>query len=120
MKTVTRERFVGHFSITLHVKCLSMWSKRQKEAPIHISRSIFDEIHTCNGEIAIASARAFADIVDPVIVELHRLTPKGLKPDAADLTARVYDALDAAGVEVTIGPPLEAHGHRPPGRGSRV
>jgi hypothetical protein len=120
VKTVTRERFVGHFSITLQVKCLSMWSKRQKEAPTFLSQSIFDEITTCNGEIAIASARAFADIVDPVIVELHRLTPKGLKPDAADLTARVYDALDAAGVEVTIGPPLEAHGHRPPGRGSRV
>ena len=111
MKSLTREDFVGHFSLTLQVKCLSMWGARQKEAPTFLSRSIFDEIHTCNGKIAIASARAFARIVDPVIVDLHRLTPKGLKPDARDLAARVYDALDAAGVEVTIGPPLDAHGH---------
>jgi hypothetical protein len=111
VKTVAREDFVGHFSITLQVHCLSMWRKRQKEAPTFLSRSIFDSIGMCNGEIAIASAHAFADIVDPVIVELHRVTPKGLKPDARDLTARIYDALDAAGVEVKIGPPLEAHGH---------
>lgn len=109
MKTVTRERFVGHFKITLQVRCLSSWSRRQKDAPTFISQSIFDSINMCNGEIAIASARAFADIVDPVIVELHRLTPKGQKPDAVDLTGRVYDALDAAGVEVKIKPPFEPH-----------
>ena len=72
----------------------------------------------CAGEIAIASSRVFADIVDPVIVELHRLTPKGQKPDAADLTGRVYDALAAAGVEVKIKPPVHSHGS--PGRGSRA
>ena len=109
MRGVTRERFVGHFAITFHVRCLRSWSRRQKEAPTFLSRSIFDAILLCNGAIAIASAHAFADIVDPVIVALHRATPKGGRPDAADLAARVYDALDAAGVEVWIKPPLEPH-----------
>lgn len=107
MKTVTRERFVAHFKITIQVHCLSMWRKRQKEAPTFLSRSIFESINMCKGEIAIESERAFARIVDPAIVELHRVTPKGVKPDPADLTACIYDALDAAGVEVTIKPTRE-------------
>ena len=114
MKTVTREGFVEHFSITIHVCCLSLWSRRQKQPPLHVSRAIFEAINMCNGEIAPDCSSVFAGIVHPVIVELHRITPKGNKPDAADLTGRVYDALDAAGVEVTIGPPLEAHGHGAP------
>lgn len=109
MRGVTRDRFVEHFSVTLHVHCLRSWSRRQKEAPIFLSRSIFDWIRIANGAIAIASAHDFADIVDPVIVELHRVTPKGRKPDAADLAGRVWDALDAAGVEAWIKPPQELH-----------
>ena len=68
MKTVTREDFVGHFSVTIHVCCLSMWSRRQKEAPIHISRAIFESINTCNGEIAIASDQLFGP-------HIHRCLP---------------------------------------------
>ncbi len=109
MKTVTRDRFVGQFRYAIQVHCLSMWRKRQKRAPTFLSRSIFEAIHTCNGRIAIEPC-AFARIVAPAIVELHRVTPQGTRPDPADLTGRLYDALDAAGVEVTIKPPLEAHG----------
>lgn len=42
-------------------------------------------------------------IARPVIDELFRLTPKGRRPDANNLAARLYDALDVAGAEVTIG-----------------
>ena len=45
----------------------------------------------------------------PVIDEVFRLTPKGQRPDANFLAAKVYDALDAAGAEVTI----KAAGHAP-------
>jgi hypothetical protein len=50
----------------------------------------------------------FAVIARPVIDELYRITPKGQRPDANDLAGRLYDALDAAGAEVTIGPPEQA------------
>jgi hypothetical protein len=118
VRGVTRDRFVGHFAVTFHVRCLRSWSRRQKEAPTFLSRSIFDSINLCNGAIAIASSHAFADIVDPVIVELHRATPKGCRPDAGELAGRVYDALDKAGVEVWIKPPLQAHGGAYPARRS--
>ncbi len=45
-----------------------------------------------------------------MIVELHRITPRGTRPDADLVAGLVYDALGTAGVEVTIKPPLEAHG----------
>ena len=109
MKTLTRDRFVGHFRYAIQFHCLPMWRKRQKEAPTFLSASIFESMRTCAGEIPL-ELHAFARIVAPAIVELHRITPKGLKPDPADFTGRLYDALDAAGVEVGIGPPLEAHG----------
>jgi hypothetical protein len=41
--------------------------------------------------------------VRPVIDELYRTTPNRQRPDANDLAAKVYDALDAAGAEVPSG-----------------
>ena len=54
-------------------------------------------------------AHEFTELVRPVIDELFRLTPKGQRPDANFLAAKVYDALDAAGADVTI----KAAGHAP-------
>ena len=102
MKAVTRERFVDQFSITIQVQCLPMWGKRSKDPPLHVSRSMYEAIRMCAGEIPLASSAAFGEIVHPVIEELHRLTPKGMRPDPRELTGQVYDALDRAGVEVTI------------------
>jgi hypothetical protein len=43
-------------------------------------------------------------IAEPVIEDLHRATPKGERPESELVAGRLYDALDAAGVEVTITP----------------
>jgi hypothetical protein len=51
-------------------------------------------------------AHDFAVIARPVIDELYRITPKGQRPDANDLAARLYDALNAAGADVAIKPPV--------------
>ena len=118
MKAVTRERFVDQFAITIQVHCLPMWGKRRKEAPTFLTRSMFEAIRMCGGEIPLESERAFADIVAPAIVELHRITPNGTRPEARELTGRVYDALNGAGVEVTIAPPVKS-GPTPEGRGYR-
>jgi hypothetical protein len=48
--------------------------------------------------------------VRPVIDELYRTTPNRQRPDANDLAAKVYDALDAVGAEVTIGRPSVTSG----------
>src|SRR5882757_937813 len=60
------------------------------------------------------SSAAFGVIVDPVIAELHRRTPHGTRPDAKELTGLVYDALDRAGIEVTIKPPVPLNGRQKP------
>jgi hypothetical protein len=39
-----------------------------------------------------------------VVEDLHRSTSKGERPESALVAGRLYDALDAAGVEVTITP----------------
>jgi hypothetical protein len=62
---------------------------------------MYEIMRTCGGEVPIDSRR-FGEIMRPVIHELHRLTPKGQRPDAKDLTGRAYDALDRAKVEVAI------------------
>ncbi len=46
----------------------------------------------------------------PIIEELHRVTPKGERPDAKALAGKIYDALDATGIDVTIAPPAGAIG----------
>jgi len=50
----------------------------------------------------------------PAIAELHRTTSKGQRPAAKDLMSPASDALSAAGIEVTILPPIQAHGSQPP------
>ena len=106
---VSRERFIDHFAISIRIHALRGWPRRGKEPPDHLGRRLYDVICVTSGEIPI-DAGAFGQIVKPVIHELHRLTPRGQRPDASDLTGRVYDALSAAGVEVTIRPPVRAHG----------
>lgn len=106
---ITRERFVDQFAISIGVHSMRLWHRRSKSPPQHVARSIHDVIVMAAGSIPITSA-AFGEIVDPVIADLHRRTPAELRPDAKELTGLVYDALDKAGVEVTIRPPIEAHG----------
>ena len=62
-----------------------------------------------NGSVTL-KAHEFTELVRPVIDELFRLTPKGQRPDANFLAAKVYDVLDAAGAEVTINPPVGTSG----------
>ena len=45
----------------------------------------------------------------PLIEELHRVTPPGERPDSHEFAGRIYDALDAPGVEVTLAAPSKWH-----------
>ena len=76
--------------------------------PYSVGRCCFEWIGVTNGSVTL-KAHEFTELVRPVIDELFRLTPKGQRPDANFLAAKVYDALDAAGAEVTI----KAAGHAP-------
>jgi hypothetical protein len=100
---LTRDRFIDQFAITFGVHCLRSWSTRFKSAPTHLTTCFYEWIRTNGGRMPLSGA-AFATIVEPVIEGLHRTTPKGERPESALVAGGLYDALDAAGVEVTITP----------------
>lgn len=107
---VSRDRFISQFAISIMVRALKTWPRSTKRFPEHMPTAIYETIKGTNGQVSITS-REFGVIVDPVLREIHQLTPFRTRPDHNVLTGLVYDALDAAGVEVTIGPPLAAWGH---------
>jgi hypothetical protein len=107
---ITKEHFIEQFYIPILVQALPMWHRRSKEPPDHVARAMYETIRVSRGELPIDSRR-FGQIMEPVIAELHGATPKGQRPDARKLTARAYDALSAAGIEVTIMPPIGSHGN---------
>jgi hypothetical protein len=109
MRAISREGFIDKFAISIGVHSLRLWHRRSRSAPLHVARSIHEVICMAAGSIPITSA-TFGEIVGPVIAELHRRTPQGTRPDARELTGLVYDALAKADVDVTIRPPIEAHG----------
>src|SRR5262249_47423179 len=106
---LSRNRFIDQFAISIGVRSLRLWHRRSSSPPLHVARSVHEVITMTAGRIPIDSA-AFGEIVRTTIEELHRRTPKGARPDATELAGLVYDALERAGIEVTIGPPLDAHG----------
>lgn len=97
----------------IQVQVLKTWTLRSKEPPDHLARSMYEAISVNRGELPLDSRR-FGEIMRPAIAELHRTTSKGQRPAAKDLMSRAYDALSAAGIEVTILPPIQAHGSQPP------
>lgn len=107
---VSRKQFVDQFSISVHVHALSLWSRRSKEPPDYVATAMYKAMTVCSGNFPISSAE-FSRIVEPIIHELHRTIPRTKRPEARDLTGRTYDALNAASIEVTIRPPVKAHGH---------
>jgi len=100
---LTRNQFVEQFAISFGVHCLRGWSMRRRDAPIHLTTCFYEWIQTCGGKVAISGAD-FTTLAEPVIEELHRATPKGQRPDANLVASRLYDALDGAGVEITLKP----------------
>jgi hypothetical protein len=100
---LTRDRFIAQFAITFGVHCLRGWSTRAKGAPTHLTTCFYEWIRTNGGKVPISGAD-FATLAEPVIEELHRATPKGQRPDANLVAGRLYDALDGAGVEITLEP----------------
>jgi hypothetical protein len=101
---ISRERFVDQFWPCVKVHALGLWSGRRKEPPDFITQTMYEAMTTSAADFPI-TAEEFGAIVKPVIHELHRITPKGTKPDAHDFCGRTYDALSAAGIEVGIQPP---------------
>ncbi len=100
---LSRDQFVGQFGISFGVHCLRRWPTRRKAAPTHLTTCFYETIRTNRGIIPIAPAD-FAQLAQSVIEELHRTTPLGERPAWTDMAARLYEALDQAGVEIVLKP----------------
>jgi hypothetical protein len=59
-----------------------------------------------NGGRMALKGHEFSELMRPVIDELHNKT----QPTAQDLPSGAYTALIAAGIDVTLKPPLQGHG----------
>lgn len=105
---ISRERFIEQFDIAFRVQCLRRWPKRSKAPPYHMSTCLHQWIGIAAGHVPL-KLHEFNELVRPVIDEVHRAMPKGERPCSRDVAGRVYDALSAANVEVTIRPPLGGH-----------
>lgn len=106
---ISREHFIGQFWPPVQVHSLKLWRLRAKEPPDHLPRALYDALELCGGIIPI-DVLQFRAILQPVIAELHRTIPKGQRPEVRHLLGRVYDALDQAGVDIGIRPPLQPRG----------
>jgi hypothetical protein len=104
-----RDRFMNQFGSSIKVDITRLWNVTRKEAPRHFAGTLYETICGTNAKLSIEKP-AFSAIVEPVIVDVHSRLARWKKPDAKELANLVYDALAKAGVEVTIGPPLESHG----------
>jgi hypothetical protein len=71
---------------------------------------MYEAMRVNNGKFPI-DARRFSELMWPMVVELHRTTPRERRPDPEVVAGLCWDALEAAGVEAEIGPPLQPHGH---------
>ena len=101
---LNRDHFIEQFAITFGVHCLRGWSMRLEVAPTYLTPCFYGWIKTNGGEMTLSPV-AFAELAEPVIEEVHRNTPKSQRrPDAMMVAGRLYDALDAAGVNVTLKP----------------
>ncbi len=103
-----RAAFLSHFVPVFQVHCLKLWPKRSKVPPEALPRCLHEWIRTANGHMDL-DLPAFREVVWPVIERLHRKT-SGARPAPDELTGALYDALSAAGVEITIGPKRHGHG----------
>ena len=104
-----REEFIAQFAIPFHVHCLKLWSRRASEPPYSVARCCYEWVGLTNASVNL-KIYEFTALVRPVIDELYRTTPNRQRPDANDLAAKVCDALDAAGAEVTLGRPSGTSG----------
>lgn len=100
---LSRDRFIEQFGISFDVRCLRRWPTRRKAAPTHLTVCFYETIRTNLGIIPTAPAD-FARVTQPVIEELHRTIPIGERPGWKMMAERLYDALDQAGVEITLKP----------------
>jgi hypothetical protein len=101
---LTREGFIDQFAITFGVHCLRSWSTRLKTAPTYLAPCFYGWIKTNGGGMALSPV-AFAELAEPVIDAVHANTLKSQRrPDAKMVAGWLYDALDAAGVDVTLKP----------------
>ena len=98
---LTRDGFVEQFAISFQVHCLKHWPKRRNEAPTFLTACLLEWIKT-NGGQSTRKGAVFAELARPVIEEVHRVTPKGERPDASRLAGLLYDALERAGAEITL------------------
>ena len=88
-----RDEFIAQFAIPFHVHCLKLWSRRSTAPPYSVARCCYEWIGTTKGSVNL-TAYEFAVVARPVI-DGFMDTPKRKRPDANDLAAKLYDALDA-------------------------
>ncbi|SEP41586.1 hypothetical protein SAMN02990966_05939 [Rhodospirillales bacterium URHD0017] len=101
--TLSRQGFIDQFAISFGVHCLRRWPKQRTAAPTHLTTCLHEWIGANGGSMAIAAAD-FARIAAPVIEAMHRTTAKGERPGWEALAGALYDALDQAGVDITLKP----------------
>lgn len=106
---VARERFIEQFGISIMVIALKHWRRRSKTPPEYVAHATWNAITVCNGGVPIGLTD-FRKIVEPVVSDLHRTIPQTERPEFKAFTGLVYDALSAAGIEITIRPPAQPHG----------
>jgi hypothetical protein len=109
---LSRDQFLDRFAISIGVHSIPLWSRRSKEPPLHVSRSVWEVVNVNGGKLPLPNSAAFAEIVHPVIRELHARLPTGERPSPRELSELIYEALDRAGIEVILRPPLTAGGRQ--------
>ena len=108
-----RDTFLSQFTSTILVRGTQGWQFRLIKPPEWFPGSLYDAMKTCNGKFSVTRCE-FYDAIWPLVVEVHEAGRKAKerRPDASAFAGRLYDVMSQAGIEVTIGPPVEAHGHR--------
>lgn len=108
-----RDTFLDQFTSTILVRGIQTWSLRLIRPPEHLPGCLYDAMIVCNGRFSVTRDQ-FHAVIWPLVVEVHETgrKAKGRRPDASAFADRLYDVLSQAGIEITIGPPVEAHGHR--------
>jgi hypothetical protein len=102
---LTRRKFVDHFQLVLDAQCFWKWPRRLRSVPKWLSGCFYEWIMRSAGTID-ATPQQFAELIDPLLKELHATMSKDLDLDPKALTGLIYDRLEAGGVEVRIGQPL--------------
>ncbi len=106
-----RDQFLNQFASTILIHAIQRWQCRLIAPPECVPSSLYDAMRVCNGTFSVMH-KEFYSAIWPLLVATHEAgrKSKARRPDRSQFENRLYDVLSQAGIKVTIGPPLEAHG----------